>query len=147
MLGMSGKALPRPVMRAVGAGATIVGVVAVAVASGPGAAANTNRPAVHSRNSSSRAASSSQGLDVLPFPGTPDAAPGTSVDFPAVSPGEVASVRVVGSRSGVHVGRLSAQPDGRGTAFLPRRPFVAGERVSVTASLRSVAAGAASGAA
>src|SRR5207248_10813717 len=135
-----GKALPRPVMRAVGAGATIVGVVAVAVASGPGAAANTSRPVVHSGNSSSRAASSSQGLDVLPFPRTPDAAPGTSVDFPAVSRGEVVSVRVVGSRSGVHAGRLSAQPDGRGVAFVPRRPFVAGEGGAVTGGLRSGAA-------
>jgi hypothetical protein len=83
---------------------------------------------------------------VLPFPGTPDAAPGTSVDFPAVSPGQIVSVKVVGSRSGVHAGRLSAQPAGQGTAFSPKRQFAAGERVSVTADLRSVAAGAASGA-
>ncbi|MGN6169995.1 MAG: arylsulfotransferase family protein [Solirubrobacteraceae bacterium] len=90
--------------------------------------------------------SASQGLDVLPFPGTPDAAPGTSVDFPAVSPGQIASVKVVGSRSGLHSGRLSAQPDRRGTAFSVARPFAAGERVSVTARLRSAAAGTASGA-
>ncbi|MGN6171153.1 MAG: hypothetical protein ACTHQQ_23740, partial [Solirubrobacteraceae bacterium] len=141
LLAKSGKALPRPAKRAVGAGVTIA-AVAVVVASGPGAAANTK----HSVNKPFRAASPSQGLDVLPFPRTPDAAPGTSVDFPAVSPGQIASVKVVGSRSGLHSGRLSAQPDGRGTAFSPMRPFFAGERVSVTADLRSAAAGTASGA-
>ncbi len=87
-----------------------------------------------------------QGLDVLPFPGTPDAAPGTAVDFPAASVGQIARVGVVGSRSGVHAGRLSAQPFGHGAAFYPDRPFSPGERVTVTALLRSAAAAAASGA-
>jgi hypothetical protein len=114
---------------------------AAGVAVGSGALATA---AAHSSNAAR--SSSSQGLDVLPFPGTPDAAAGTSVDFPAVSPGQIASVKVVGSRTGVHAGRLSAQPGGQGTAFSPRRPFAAGERVSVTANLRSVAAAAASGA-
>jgi len=146
MLGMSGKALPRPAMRAVGAGATIGAVVVLGIASGPGAAANTKQTGAHSLNKPSRPAPSSEGLDVLPFPGTPDASPGTSVDFPAVSPRQIASVKVVGSRSGIHAGRLSAQPDHGGTAFTPKRQFVQGERVSVTANLRSVVAGAASGA-
>ncbi len=83
---------------------------------------------------------------MLPFPGTPDAALGTNVYFPAVPPGQIASVRVAGSRSGVHGGHLSAQPDHAGTAFSPARPFAAGERVSVRARLRSAAAGTASGA-
>jgi Arylsulfotransferase (ASST) len=130
----------------VGAGATVVAVIALGVIGGTGAVANTNHSVARSPSTPSRAASSSRGLDVLPFPGTPDAAPGTSVDFPAVSPSQIASVKVVGSRTGVHAGRLSAQPDNRGTAFSPRRPFAAGERVSVTANLRSVTAGAASGA-
>ncbi len=86
-----------------------------------------------------------QGLDVLPFPGTPDAAPGTNIDFPAVAPARIATVRVVGSRSGVHEGRLSAQPAGNGTAFTPERPFTPGEHVSVSAVMRSTAAAAASG--
>ena len=65
-------------------------------------------------------------LDVLPFPGTPDAAPKTNIDFPAVSLAQVGSVTAVGSRSGLHAGRLSAQPAGHGTAFTPDRPFSAG---------------------
>jgi outer membrane protein assembly factor BamB len=88
---------------------------------------------------------SRQGLDVLPFPGTPDAAPGTNIDFPAASRSQVQSVTAVGSRSGLHPGRLSAQPAGLGTAFSPNRPFSPGERVSVTATLRSARAGTASG--
>ncbi len=87
-----------------------------------------------------------QALDVLPFPGTPDAAPGTRVVFPALAPGEIASVRALGSRSGLHTGRLSAQPSGNGSSFTPARPFVPGENVSVTATLRSAAAGTATGA-
>ncbi len=87
-----------------------------------------------------------QGLDVLPFPGTPDAAPRTNIDLPAASRAQVQSVIAVGSRSGLHAGRLSAQPTGNGAVFTPDRPFSPGERVTVTASLRSAKAGMASGA-
>ncbi len=88
----------------------------------------------------------SGGLDVLPFPGTPDAPAGTRIDFPAIAPGQIASIAVVGARSGYHAGSLSAQPAGHGTQFAPKRLFAVGERVSVTATLRSQAAAAASGA-
>ena len=66
---------------------------------------------------------SSRVLDVVPFPGTPDAAPGTRIDFPARTPAQLVWVRVVGSRSGRHSGALTAQPDGRGTQFAPDDPF------------------------
>ena len=91
-----------------------------------------------------RAAPSS--LDVQPFPGTPDASPQTAISFPALAPSDVRSIRVIGSHTGPHAGRISALPDGHGTAFTPSRPFVSGERVSVTARLSSPAAGRASGA-
>lgn len=84
-------------------------------------------------------------LDVVPFPGTPDAAPGTRIDFPALTPSQLVWLRVVGSRSGRHSGTLTAQPRGHGTEFTPSRPFVAGERVLVKAALRSEAAAAAVG--
>jgi hypothetical protein len=45
----------------------------------------------------------------------------------------------------VHAGRLSALPGGAGTAFVPAQPFASGERVTVSAHLSSLAAGAASG--
>jgi hypothetical protein len=145
---MSWKALTRRAKFAVGAGAMVVVIVGLAVAVEQfsrkrGGDGNTTHSVARA---SSEDASSSQGLDVLPFPGTPDASPGTDVDFPAVSQGQLGAVRVVGSRSGRHRGRLSAQPDGRGTAFSPDRQFAEGERVSVTACLRSAAAAAAAGA-
>jgi Arylsulfotransferase (ASST) len=87
-----------------------------------------------------------QTLDVLPFPGTPDASPTTSIAFPALEPSQIKAVTVTGSRSGRHVGQLAALPHGGGTAFTPSRPFTAGERVSVQAALGSPAAGIASGA-
>jgi hypothetical protein len=89
---------------------------------------------------------SPKALDVLPFAGTPDAAPGTNIDLPAASPAQVETVTAVGSRSGLHAGQLSAQPAGHGTAFTPGRPFSPGERVTVTATFRSPTAGTASGA-
>jgi hypothetical protein len=84
-------------------------------------------------------------LRVIPFPGTPDAAPSSAIIFSSLAPTEVHSVHVLGSRSGVHSGRLEALPDGAGTAFVPGRPFSAGERVQVGAELTSPAAGTAAG--
>jgi hypothetical protein len=85
-------------------------------------------------------------LAVIPFPGTPDASPRSQVILSALRPSEVLRVRVVGSRTGLHTGRLSPLPGGAGSAFVPARPFRPGERVAVTASLISPAAGTASGA-
>jgi Arylsulfotransferase (ASST) len=68
------------------------------------------------------------------------------VIFSSLQPSEIASVSVVGSRSGGHGGRLVALPAGAGTAFVPQHQFTSGERVSVTAQLRSPADGTASGA-
>lgn len=87
-----------------------------------------------------------RGLHVVPFPGTPDAAATSSIIFSSLKASEIKSVTVTGSRSGNHAGRLTTLPAGRGTAFVPDRPFTAGEQVSVTAPLTSPAAGTASGA-
>ena len=120
--------------RAVGCAALLVTAGGLATASAAIATAARSRP------------SALWGLDVLPFPGTPDAAPATNIDFPALAPGRITAVRVMGSRSGLHAGRLRAQPAGNGTVFSPDRPFLAGEHVNVTALLRSPAAGTATGA-
>ena len=87
----------------------------------------------------------SGGLRVIPFPGTPDASPSSHVIFSAIRPSEVHVVSVVGSRSGAHVGRLSALPAGAGTVFVPDQPFRPGEAVRVDATLRSPRAGTQSG--
>jgi hypothetical protein len=126
------------------AGSTAGQTLAIGCLSAVLAAASATVALAHSRAPAQPA--SPRSLDVLPFPGTPDAAPGTNIDLPAASPAQVVSVTAVGSRSGLHPGHLSAQPAGNGTAFSPERPFSAGERVSVTATFRSARAAAASGA-
>jgi hypothetical protein len=70
---------------------------------------------------------------VSPEPGTPDASPSTQISFLGTAATHVSDVHVVGSRSGAHAGVLRAYSTGTGESFLPARPFVAGERVTVTA--------------
>jgi Arylsulfotransferase (ASST) len=84
-------------------------------------------------------------LHVIPFPGTPDASPLSHIIFSSLQPSQLESVSVTGAKSGPHLGHLVALPDGAGTAFVPDARFMAGEQVSVTATLTSPAAGTASG--
>jgi hypothetical protein len=100
-------------------------------------------PAVGAAGAS--AAGPESGLHVIPFPGTPDAAPQSNVIFSSLRPPQITSVTVSGSSSGIHSGRLEVLPDDAGTAFVPDTPFSGGEQVSVTATLSSPAAGTASG--
>jgi hypothetical protein len=79
------------------------------------------------------AAAAANPVTVSPLPGTPDASPNTQISFLGGAGTEVASVRVVGSHSGVHGGHLEAYSTGTGESFLPAKPFVPGERVSVHA--------------
>ncbi len=85
------------------------------------------------------------GLHVIPFPGTPDASRVSTVIFSSLRPSDISMVVVTGSSSGLHTGHLTALPDHAGTAFVPGSPFTPGERVDVTATLTSRAAGTASG--
>ena len=71
-------------------------------------------------------------LPVIPFPGTPDASPSSQVIFLSLARRDVRRLTVTGSSSGRHSGRLTNLPTGRGTAFLPARPFTPGEVVRVS---------------
>ena len=82
---------------------------------------------------------------MIPFPGTPDAAPGTAVIFSSLNPADIAAVAVTGSVSGNHAGQLETLPGDAGTAFVPGSRFTPGEKVNVTATLTSPQAGTASG--
>ena len=82
-------------------------------------------------------AASAPRLDVLPYPGTPDASPRTQIDFPALAPSQLANLAVSGSRSGIHHGALGTMGGGRGAAFVPSKQFTAGEQVTVRGALRS----------
>jgi hypothetical protein len=59
------------------------------------------------------------------------ASPQTQISIRGAAPRQLRDLTVSGSRSGPHLGRLVAQPDGRGTSFLPYKPFDPGETVKV----------------
>ena len=81
------------------------------------------------------AAAAANVVTVSPLPGTPDASPTTQISFLGGPGTQVSDVRVVGSHSGPHGGRLQAYSTGTGESFLPAKPFTPGERVSVHASV------------
>jgi hypothetical protein len=89
------------------------------------------------RSGQGRPESPAAGVEVLPFSGTPDVSPRSTIDFLGAAPSELGAVGVRGSRSGLHPGSLRALPDGRGSAFVPYRPFADGEMVSIRAAVKN----------
>jgi Arylsulfotransferase (ASST) len=83
----------------------------------------------------SASAAASTPIAISPQPGTPDASPSTQISFLGPAGTHVSAVRVVGSHSGAHAGVLRAYSTGTGESFLPTHPFVAGERVTVSAKV------------
>ena len=77
---------------------------------------------------------------VYPSPHAHFAAPATQISFRGGPPAQIGSIRVTGSRSGRHAGRLLAHSDGRGASFVPAKPFTPGERVTVRTHDRIVGA-------
>jgi len=74
-------------------------------------------------------------VTVFPIPGARVATPQTQIAFRGVPIGQVGKVVVRGSRSGVHTGRFESDSDGDGGSFLPAKPFVPGEVVTVQTGL------------
>ena len=79
-------------------------------------------------------ASAVRTVAVSPSPGDDFSTPQTTISFRGITPAALGLVRVTGSRSGVHPGRLVADPDGA-TIWKPRTAFTAGERVTVRTSV------------
>ena len=104
-----------------GVAALTVAVVATAGLAGPTAFADGLAGA---------ATSQAKAVAVSPSPGDRFATPQTAISFLGVTPAALGTVRVTGSRSGAHPGRLVADPEGA-TIWKPRAPFVPGERVTV----------------
>jgi Arylsulfotransferase (ASST) len=75
-------------------------------------------------------------ITVSPLPYTEDASPATEIDFLGAPGTRASDVRVRGSRSGAHAGRLEAYATGTGESFLPAHPFLPGEQVTVHAHVR-----------
>jgi len=80
-------------------------------------------------------------VEVSPAPGSGLANPRTQVSFLGAPAAEIREVSVVGASSGAHAGSLRAYAQGDGASFVPERPFVPGERVTVHAVIGAGAAG------
>jgi hypothetical protein len=76
-------------------------------------------------------------VTVSPLAGSRDASPQTQISFLGVPASQLSALSVLGSRTGVHSGRLVPYSQGDGASFLPSRPFAEGERVTVRARLRT----------
>jgi hypothetical protein len=75
-------------------------------------------------------------VTVSPGPATRDASGATQISFLGVLASELSGIRVTGSHSGAHAGRLLAYSQGDGASFVPAKPFTPGELVTVHAVLR-----------
>jgi hypothetical protein len=80
-------------------------------------------------------ASRAAAVTISPLEGTRDASPQTQISFLGAAAGEIHDMSVVGSSSGAHSGRLESYASAVGASFLPSHPFLAGERVSVRATV------------
>lgn len=87
------------------------------------------------------AAAHATSVTISPLAGTPDASPQTQISFLGAAAGQIHDVSVVGSHSGSHTGRLESYASAAGASYLPSRPFLAGERVEVRATVGHTAVG------
>jgi outer membrane protein assembly factor BamB len=74
---------------------------------------------------------------VTPLPGSYTAPPRTQISLLGASAHSISAMRVSGSASGTHGGRLLSYSQGDGASFVPAHPFIAGETVSVRGRLRA----------
>ena len=100
------------------------------------ASADATAPSCAPRTLNISRALAGGGVSVSPSPDSTDASYLTQISFLGVPAADITGVAVVGSRSGVHPGRLVAYSQGDGASFLPSKPFSQGEVVTVHAVLR-----------
>jgi hypothetical protein len=79
-------------------------------------------------------------VTVFPIPGAQVASSQTQIAFRGLPIDQLGKVVVTGSRSGVHTGRIESDSDHDGGSFLPTKPFVPGEVVTVRTGLRILGA-------
>jgi Arylsulfotransferase (ASST) len=70
-------------------------------------------------------------LAVSPLPDSYVASPATQISLLGAPVSALSDIRVSGSQTGLHTGRLLAYSQGDGGSFVPNRPFVSGETVTV----------------
>jgi hypothetical protein len=114
--------------------AIALGSASLELGSGSGASASAS-PACLPASVQHSAVLPGTRLDVSPAPGTNSANPGTQISFLGAPGSSIAEVSVRGDRSGPHSGVLRGYSQGDGTSFLPKVPFQAGEKVTVSATV------------
>ncbi len=77
-------------------------------------------------------------VNVFPVPGRRLASPDTQITLRGLPATRFGGVTVSGSKSGAHAGRILSDSDGDGGSFIPSKPFVPGERVTVSTGLNIV---------
>lgn len=82
------------------------------------------------------AAARASSIALSPAPGTPDASPQSQISILGVKPALIRSVRLTGSVTGLHTGRLRAYSRRRGASFVPAAPLAQGEGALVVIRLR-----------
>jgi hypothetical protein len=70
-------------------------------------------------------------LAVSPLPDSYDASTDTQISLLGAAPSALGAVHVSGSQTGTHSGRLLAYSQGDGASFVPAKPFLPGEVVTV----------------
>jgi Arylsulfotransferase (ASST) len=105
-------------------------------ATGRSAASRSSSPSCVPPTLNVSAALAEEQVTVSPAPQTRDASANTQISFLGAPAGELADVKVSGSRSGPHGGRLEAYSQGDGASFVPAHAFDDGEFVTVHAELR-----------
>jgi hypothetical protein len=75
-------------------------------------------------------------LTVSPLPDSYDASPTTQISLLGAPASAIGALRVSGSRTGSHSGRLEAYSQGDGASFVAAHPFAAGETVTVRGQVR-----------
>lgn len=130
---MSRDRLPIAAARSLLAGAV---VLLAAACSHTAAAAAGSAPDCLPRTLNVSRALAGGALSVSPAPDSADASYLTQLSFVGVPAAAIQRLRVSGSRSGAHSGRLAAYSQGDGASFLPARPFAQGETVIVHGILR-----------
>ncbi len=97
-------------------------VLAVLIISGSGAG---NPPA----------AAAAGPVNVFPVPGARFVSAQSQIVFRGLPASQLGTITVTGSASGIHAGGIAADSDGQGGSFLPKKPFSAGETVTVQTGL------------
>lgn len=89
-------------------------------------------------SSAPRSHAAAPAVAVYPIPGARVATEHTQITIRGLPTSQFGAITVTGSESGAHPGVVRGDSDGHGGSFIPAKPFVAGETVTVTTGLKVI---------